>query len=503
MLNPKTALGIDISEHRISAALVKQTKNGLKLLKAGDAPIPKGAVTDGNITNPTLLATAVRRLLKKKKIGLRQAAVSLVARPILMQIVSLPEEMPGNMNQFIRSEIRHSPVLAGKEPQQDYCRLKRASRDGMERILVGATDREKIGDLLKTLSLAGVEPTSVELPVMSAMRAIYANKITNRFDTNVLVALLHGSEITLCVYRKDELDFVRYVNLADEINDNDRYMRRCEQEINAVIQYYDIEVAAAGDKWEILAVVESPVLAAGDVEFVLQKSFGRDAGVCSPQDIYTCTRIAKNEKIDACAMTAAGLAMRGLKAGPTNFAINLIPQEAEEARAAKKFMLMTANLAAVVMLFIFLIAGFVRIHLGRTQEIMERRKQDSPKDSIEQLLSHQRRVNNQIAYLSDKKARMAKIFKDNQTFDWPEILDDIRKNIPTTLYITSLSTMDTGNLVIEGNALSFKSIHVFAEMLERSGYFESAIVAQTQKNPQVNGLVAYSIACMLSPNQKM
>ena len=96
---------------------------------------------------------------------------------------------------------------------------------------------------------------------------------------------------------------------------------------------------------------------------------------------------------------------------------------------------------------------------------------------------------------------MGRIFENNRLIKWPDVLDEIRKKVPATLYITRLAAVDTGGLVIEGNALSFKSIHMFAELLENSEYFESAVVAQTQKNPQVNGLVAYSIACTLNTNQ--
>ena len=45
-IGPKTSLGIDISEHRISVALVKQSKSGIKLVKAADAEVPEGAITD-------------------------------------------------------------------------------------------------------------------------------------------------------------------------------------------------------------------------------------------------------------------------------------------------------------------------------------------------------------------------------------------------------------------------------------------------------------------------
>ena len=500
-LGPKTSLGIDISEHRISIALIKQTKSGIKLLKSADAEIPEGAITDGNVTDPVLLAGTIRKILKQNRIKIRQAVVSLIAKPVLNQIVELPEDIPGNMSQFVRGEIKHSPVLAGKEPQCDYCRLGSSGQEDLDRIFVGATDVDKVLGILKTFSAAGIDATMIELPVMSAVRAVYSEKICNRYDCNVLVVLLHGSVITLCVYRKDEMDFVRSVDMADQMSDPDKYLERCDSEINAVIQYYDVEIESAEDKWEILAVLENPQISSGDLEVTLQKSFGLGASVCSPETIYANSSLLKNDSIDKCSVTAVGLAMRNLSTNENDFAIDLIPPEAEEMKANKKFALMTANLAAVVLLVVFLIGGIVRVQLGRTQAQMERRKEDSPKDSIEQLLAQQRRVNSQIAYLTDKKTRMSDIFEGDKIYDWPGILDDVRKKVPETLYITNLSAQQGSDFMIEGNARSFKSIHVFADLLGGSEHIKSAVVAQTAKSSRIDGLVAYSIACVLSDNE--
>ena len=48
----QVALGIDISESRISLALLMGGKNGAKLLKAGSAPVPEGAIKDDSIEQP-------------------------------------------------------------------------------------------------------------------------------------------------------------------------------------------------------------------------------------------------------------------------------------------------------------------------------------------------------------------------------------------------------------------------------------------------------------------
>ena len=500
-LKSKTALGIDISEHRISVALLKKTASDVKLLRYGQADIPAGAIADGNITDPALLGAAIKSLLKKSKISLCQAAVSLVAKPALTQIMQLPDDLPSNMNTFIKSEIRHCPSLAGKKSQHDFCMLKKLAQNESGRIFVGATDRDKIDDLLKTCSIAGIEATAIEPPVIAAVRAVYNKKISNRYDSNVLIALVHGSVVTICVFRKDELNFIRSIEIDSASDDQDAYIDCCTREINSVIQYYDIEVDSAEEKWEILTVLENPTVQANDLEFALQKSFGLNANVCCSATVYDDTILVKNDKIERCSITAAGLAMRQLQVSGSGLAMNLIPVEAKEAKAAKKFALIAANIAAVVLLITFASAGFLRVRLEQTQKIMEQRKENGTQGNIEQLLDDQRHVNMQIAYLCDKKKRMREIFETKEEFLWPQILEDIRKNTPAALYITSISNRDDADLVLQGNAASFKSIHIFAELLDKSEYIQSAVVAQTQKNLQVEGMVTYSIACKLAPDE--
>jgi Tfp pilus assembly protein PilN len=493
-----TSLGIDISEDRISVALVRHTSSGLRLLKADQIEMPDGAFDDGAVVGHSLIGSAIRKLLRKNHIATRKAVVSLCAKPILTQVIELPDDIPDNMNQFVRSEIRHSPVLAGTQPQFDYCRLSNPDKDIADKIFVAASDIEKVSDILKVCSVAGVDPVVLEIPVLSALRAVHFRKVANRYDTNVLVIFLHGTVMTTSVFRRDEMDFVRTTDLADLIGDANACLDRCCKEVRAVIQYYDIEVDSAPDKWDILAVGESSSIERSDLEFVLQKNFGVSASVVTSQDIYSCSPVAANDKIDKCSITAVGLAMRNLPCNHTIPAINLVPQAAKDASDTRKFALVTANFAALALLLIIALAGIVRVKVGRTQERMEQRARTNPENSIERLLLKQRRMNSQITYLTDKKARMKQVFAGDKMHNWPEILEDIRKNVPSSLYITGLAMTEDDDLMIEGNATSFKSIHVFAELLTGSSYFRSAVVGRTEKSTSVNGLVTYSIACVLT-----
>jgi type IV pilus assembly protein PilM len=196
----KTSLGISISESRINIALLRQLGSEIELVKAASIPVPEGAITGGNITNPASLAGAIKKLLAKNNIRRQRATVSLVAKPVLTQIIDLPDDIPGNLGQFIQAEIKHSPVLAGKEPHYDFCGLGTTGTEAANRVFVGATDNEKISTLLKTLSLAGIDARSVELGVTAAIRALYTNRISDKYQHNLLLAFVHGSVMTISMW---------------------------------------------------------------------------------------------------------------------------------------------------------------------------------------------------------------------------------------------------------------------------------------------------------------
>lgn len=492
----KTSLGIYISDSRISVALVANENEQVKLLKVADTPVPDGALTDGNIEDPVALAKAIKTLLAQNKIKTRCATVSLVAKPALGQIIDLPEEIPDNLSRFVQSEIKHSPVLSGKDPLYDFSGISPFGPNQRGRLFVAATDHEKMANLLKTFRLAQVEPVAVELSVIASIRAIFTDKILNKYDSNILVAFLHSSILTVCVFRKEELDFIRSVDLGDDAEDIDKCIVRCEDEISTVIQYYDVEVEDDADNsWELIVLFDSANADAQHIEDSLSRSFKCDLQVCTASAMYPDTSSEINDSLNNSSVTAIGLAMKQLSIRQPGLNIQLMPAEAEDVRATKNFLLITANIAAVVMFIIFLVGVFVRFQLGRTQSALAETKLD-PSTNIEMLLNKQKSINSQIVLLSEKSAEINKNFEDQPNIQWDQIMREITKKIPQAICLDRLTSPDSVKLVLNGNATSFKAIHVFNRLLTKSEFITTATVTKTNKD-STEGLINFSIVAIL------
>ena len=164
MLGTKTALGLDISDKRISMALLKGGKNGVKLLASASAPLPDGAVKNGSIENAEVLVKVIKGL--KTRCGTRttRTAVSLFTEPVITQIMGIPKQVPGNIGQFVQEQVKHVAVLPANNIALDFRGVAGtgAETNSASRLLVVAADDRKIDGIVKLCSQADLTVESIE-----------------------------------------------------------------------------------------------------------------------------------------------------------------------------------------------------------------------------------------------------------------------------------------------------------------------------------------------------
>jgi len=501
----KTVLGIDISNTRISVVQLAHIAGRIKLLKEADCPVPDGALANGDIANPELLGSAIKRLLSRNKIHTRKVAVSLVANDVLTQIIGLPDEMPDNMSKYVRGEIRHSVHLAGKELSYDFCGLGNHVLKSAKLLLVTATSTEKVDVLIKALRLAGIEPVAIEPTAIACLRAVYDKSVAMKYDSNVLLAVAGESMITIAVFTETMLDFIRCIDISSCSGDLDKYTGDCVREIAAVVQYYEIESSETDSgKWDMIVAFDGTSSESDDLKGRLEKMMNSEVHICCRQSVFSDTPVEQNDSIGEASVAAVGLAMKAFANSgySSNININLVPSDAEDVIATKKFALITANLAAVAILVIFLIAGFVRGKLSKIPQEAQAQKQNASTNDIRTLLSKEREMNEKIAAIEEKKSKISEILKGRYFGDWARLLEEIRKNIPTAMSLTDLSCSDGKNLTIKGRTPTRQSAYLFARLLGDTEEIKSASLEQTNKSND-GGVLDYSINCVLVDDEKV
>ena len=496
MMNKRTALGIEISDSQISMALLKRTKNGAKVLKGGSAPVPEGAIKDGNIENTEALAKTLKELKSRHNIHERNTAISLPVDSTFTQILDAPKGIPDNIKHFVQNELKSYIVLSGVEIAFDYCGITSSKGQG-ERLLAVAADENGLASVFKTCTQAHLDVEVIEPSTLAYLRALYSEKIEAKFDNEVMIAILQGTVLTLCVFRKEILDFIRVEN-AGEQEDPGKLCRWLSDQINAIIKFYELDVTDTSGHWEITVVDDNAQLPEEAEESLSLKITNASL------EIRTGENACQDKNIDlkSCkgkpSAPAIGLAMRLLGLGRTNLDTNLVPSESSEIKAVKKQLMLTAAVIIIAIPMIFRAAGIGLNRLAeKTQkQIMNSKNSDVSKDtysSFQELTS----LKEQIELLSKRPAELNDILDSHPALGWMQILSDVRTRTPNSVRITDLySTGDTG-FVLKGLALSFQAVGLFEKSLNDSDYINLATQVDSTKDVSLN-LIVYQINCSLN-----
>lgn len=502
MFSSKTSLGIEISSSRISFALLGETKGKLRLIKAGSANLPKGVMAGGSIVSPVELGRCLRKLLRSSGIYQRRASVSLTANPSLIQIVEIPAEMPENMGQFVRSEIRHSAILSGNDHCFDYYGLGKSSGKENDRMLVSAADNNKISVLLKALSIAGIEPVAVTPVILGWLQALYSKHVKRNYDANMLFAIADDTSITICVFSKGRLDFVRNVEIPIGLSQQE-YMSNILNELNAVRQYYDIEIALFEDKkWKTIVEIDSEIVPLDQI----QDFFGNtadDVCICSPSNAIEQISLSIGKSIKTVSITAVGLALGQFDKADMKIALNLIPEAFNKVKKVKKLSFAAACIGAAIMNFVLISNNLMGPRFAQAEKMVETTRENLDLAAVSELTCQKAEIEKQMSDITQRRDFMLVVSDQNRTCDWSKLLDVLIEKSSSDICITSLSQIDDHAVEIEGKVFQYKSAYAFAGLLTGSEFFESAVVADMHKDTRFKGLINYSIKCVIQSDRSI
>ena len=341
-LKTKTALGIDISDGWINLVLLKKNEDGIKLLKTAAGQVPDGAIKNGNIVKPTVLAKAIKKLKAKNRIHNCPAAMSLVANPVLMQIMDIPKSVPSNIRQFVHDEVKHYAVLPIQNTTIDFCGLKSSGNAEHRRALVVATQGQNVTDVAKILNKERLNIKAIEPNSIAYVRACYAKKIAKRFDRNIVFAIVHDDILTLCLFKDHTLDFIRTKQLEADHREHENCFNWLTEEIDAIIQFYEFNVHHKCDKWEVtlLTNIRDRSLSR-EIESLENRLDPTELEVKTPENAYLDTPVANAEHDGYPSAVAVGLAMKMLGVPGCGLNINFLPPEIAHAKSKEKQILIS------------------------------------------------------------------------------------------------------------------------------------------------------------------
>ncbi|MEJ2704490.1 MAG: PilN domain-containing protein [Sedimentisphaerales bacterium] len=351
--------------------------------------------------------------------------------------------------------------------------------------------------LVEACSKGSINPEVVEPPVLAYARVLYANQTQRNMNGNVLLAILRDSILTLCVFRKQNLDLVRTRNIGPIETELEGLSGRLAKEVKAVIQFYDVEIAEVSGEWNIVIDADSASLPNDTEQHLRDEIPWANLQVKTNENILQDILAVQDSGTEKPSVVAIGLAMRLLNIDGHNLKINLLPPESADIKSAKRHFLITSNIIAVILLLMIFAAVGIGMLAQKIEQKTTLRKQTELSQDTYVLLREQESLDKQIKQLSDRPARLKSILDSRYSADWAGILEDVKNLTPKTVRITRLYSDDNTNMLLNGVALSYEVVHLFVKMLDQSDHISSASLKETIREEKTGGLVKYVINCSL------
>lgn len=165
-------VGLDIGSSAVRAVEVATRGRSARIRKAGRVPLPPGVVDGGQVREPAEVTKAVKRLWHEAKFSTRSVRLGVGSGSVLVRPVEL-EWMPGpDLRKAMRYLVADLLPVPVEEANIDHVLLEETERDGrrMARVLLVATARGGVDDVVRAVSAAGIRPTTADLAPLALVR---------------------------------------------------------------------------------------------------------------------------------------------------------------------------------------------------------------------------------------------------------------------------------------------------------------------------------------------
>lgn len=268
------AVGLELDAGEIRAVELGGSPGAPELVAWGRIPLPRGAVEEGMVLQPNIVARTLEELWLKAGISSREVILGVANQAVLVRIAAFPNVAPAKIPQIIRYQAQeYLPVpLNTVVLDHEVIGEAQGEKNQLDVLLVAAR-REMLDSFLLALKEAKLEPRDIDvsslailrlLPAQEAEEALVLVNIANDLSNILVVARDVPRLARLMPIRMQEAEEQAASTLEDDIpillkkekimtGNLNAWGRRLGGEIAASISYYETLPGAYPVKGVILS----------------------------------------------------------------------------------------------------------------------------------------------------------------------------------------------------------------------------------------------------------
>ncbi len=216
LLKPRVeALGLEIGSANIK--LVELAGNPPTLRGLAIRPTPPGAIQEGSVVDPGLLANELREMLAELRTRKRYVVTAASNLAVITRTLQVPKMPLKQLEEAVRWEAERYIPFPIDEVVLDYAPLDLPENiaDGEQMdVVVGAARQETVASLVEALKTAGLEPLIIDVKPFAGLRTLDSRLRQADREPITLFLEIGAESSALVLTRGERLLLNRVINLS-------------------------------------------------------------------------------------------------------------------------------------------------------------------------------------------------------------------------------------------------------------------------------------------------
>ncbi len=171
----RTAIGLDIGTSGVRAAELAFGKGQVTLQRFGQVALPEGAVRDGEVINPDLVAEALKQLWAHTKFSGKKVVIGVANQKVVVRQVDLPWMPLDELKKSLGFQVQDFVPMPVEQAVLDFHPLEEVANAAGGRMIRGllvAASRDMVMNSVLAVQKAGLVPTMVDLSSFAVLRSL-------------------------------------------------------------------------------------------------------------------------------------------------------------------------------------------------------------------------------------------------------------------------------------------------------------------------------------------
>jgi type IV pilus assembly protein PilM len=214
----KETIGLDIGSSYLKVVQLKEKRGGYELAAFDTLQLPPELIVEGSIIDSLRLVEAIRELLKKAKVRVKNAVIGIAGHAsVIIRRISLPEMSDEELAESIKFEAEQYVPFDVEDVNIDFQILGPLEEPGQMDVMLVAVKKDIINEYTNVVREAGLTPVVVDVNAFT-LGNMYEVNYEIEPDWNVALVNIGASTINLNIIKDGVSVFTRDSSLGSSLH---------------------------------------------------------------------------------------------------------------------------------------------------------------------------------------------------------------------------------------------------------------------------------------------